>query len=144
MTVKQFSDAFHEWKCVNTTMPYPKRDRFTDSTEKGLVLMIKAHCKMNGYESLVYDAKGSWSQSLGRYVYSKMDLGRPDVYVFIPAGNGLAKIIAVEIKIGRDKQREKQEKYMKETRSRGNAYIIVRSWDDYYRMVMSVALELSL
>ncbi len=142
MTLKEFSNVYFDWKSEQTSMPCPKRDRFTDSTEKGLVLCIKAHAKMNGWESLVYDAKGSWSKSLNRYVYSKMDLGRPDIYIFIPAGNGLAKVIAIDIKMEGDKQQPRQEEYMKETMARGNAYFMPENWAEYYEKVMQIVYDI--
>ena len=95
-----------------------------------------------GWESLRYDAKGIWNQSLKRYVYTNMEIGRADIYVFIPAGNGLCKVVAIDIKIGRDFQKPKQVEYQAFTESIGNAYILPKNWNDYYMMINEISMKL--
>jgi len=150
MTLKQFSDQYFEWKKAHTEMPYPKRDRFIDSTEKGLVLCIKAHCRQSGYGCSVYDSRGYQNKD-GKWMMSKLDKGRGDCFITIPVtcdeGLGgrtlyLSKMVWVEIKIGRDYQKDHQKKFEDECLERGEAYILPKTWNDYYMMMNEISMKL--
>jgi len=153
MTIKQFSNQYFEWKKSTSEFPYPKRDRFTDSTEKGLVLMIKAHCKMNGWQCTTYDARGHQNKD-GKWMMSKLDKGRGDCFVIIPvigitiAENGelgtreefMSRFVWIEIKIGRDYQKPHQKKFQEDCMRLGIGYIMPKTWHDYYTMIQGKVL----
>jgi len=59
-------------------------------------------------------------------------IGAGDIKAVIPP---LGRSMDIEVKIGRDRQRESQKAYQSEIEGMGGIYILVRSWEDFYIQV---------
>lgn len=102
------------------------RQTFRDDTTNALTKAIKAwfSCQ-NGYVARV-NTTGMYDGRLKRYRHSGATHGVADL-----VGTFKGKSVSVEVKFGRDKQSERQEKYQRQVEAAGGVYIIARSFDGF-------------
>jgi len=115
------------------------RKVFTDKTANGLTSAILAYCELSGafaqrsgsegryrQGATVVDAVGRTRVMKGSYLPG-LNVGQGDLQIVL-AG----RIYSVEIKIGKDRQSEKQKDFESRLTSSGGIYAIVHSWEEFY------------
>lgn len=153
MTLKDLSEA----KAKFDKKSYPSvpdyavpRTKFSDKTAGGLTTAIKTFCEIYGIFCQRTGSEGRYrpgkqvTDVLGRVKQMKgtwlpgTSVGQGDLTVVFKG-----VYIAVEVKIGKDRQSEVQKKFEDTlTRSGGN-YIIVKSWDDFYMKFRGVCKKIA-
>lgn len=143
MTIKEFQQAFHTWKTAGSALPdhaVPKTI-MSDKSEKDLKSTIQCFAKMHGFGFLTYDSKGR-KMANGKWAYSHMTKGAPDCILFIPADtkpHRFTIVVHVEIKMPGDRQREHQKVFQRDAESRGERYIMPRSWESFFNAFQTIA-----
>jgi hypothetical protein len=115
------------------------RKRFTDSTANGLTTAIIAFCELKDIFAMRTGSEGRYRQGstvvdvIGRTRVMKgsylpgHSVGQGDIQLTL---NG--KTISVEVKIGKDRQSDKQKEFQSKLQKAGGIYVIVKSWEDFY------------
>lgn len=117
------------------------RKTYSDKTANGLTTAIcdfvnatGGFAERNGSEGryrpgeVVTDVIGRQRQMQGTWLPGQKK-GAADIQIRY---NG--RMYDVEIKIGKDRQRPDQIKYMERVRATGGVYEIVKTWDEFYRL----------
>lgn len=66
-----------------------------------------------------------------KYLKSSMQVGTADISATIPDKNGVGLSVKIEIKIGSDKQSEKQKQYQESIEKAGGIYLIIRDLEQF-------------
>lgn len=146
MTLKDLSNLKYQYD-IKKSPSVPEyavpRYTFTDKTANGLTKAIKTFCDIKGIfcqrtgnegryrpGQSVVDAigrtrimKGTWLPGLNN--------GQADVTLLLDG-----RYVAVEIKIGKDRQSQDQKDFEKSIKSSGGHYWIVRTWQEFYEKFM--------
>jgi hypothetical protein len=122
--------------------------KYTDKTANGLTKCVIDWCILNGHfaertsnEGRVIDSRKTVTDTLGfnrtigtvKRIKSSGTIGTSDVKAVI---NG--KMIAIEIKIGKDRQSDAQKQYQAKIEKAGGIYWIVKSFDEFYNKYMEL------
>jgi len=134
--------ADHKRRYPNDQYPYIKKFKFTKAN--GLTAAIKEFLQLCGHQAerisvtgrmvderkIVYDCLGHAHQiGSTKYIKSSMQVGSADLSATLaPHGRALK----VEVKIGRDRQRDEQKTYQAQIEATGGIYLIVRDFDEFY------------
>lgn len=142
MTLRELQDKIYAQDIKrHAKMPVhavPKK-KFSDATANKFTTAILAYLKFKGVKLAYrqstegrYRQGEQWVDAIGRMRVMK---GR-----FIPAAKkGLGdvtavikgKYVSIEVKIGKDIQRDDQKKFEADLTDAGGAYMIVRDWSDF-------------
>lgn len=144
MTLKQLSDWMYEYnrgKRPGVPLHALPRTTYSDKTANGLTKAIVdfvnatgGFAERNGNEGryregeTVTDVIGRTRTMRGMFIPGHKK-GAADVQIRY---NG--KLYDVEIKIGSDRQRPDQVKYMNKVRATGGVYEIVKNWEQFYNL----------
>ena len=146
-TKKEFTKAWNAYK--QEAWPGPAhtcpQDRLSDKDESSLKKMIRNYCKMQGFLFTSYDAKGFHNGK--HWIQSKNDKGRGDgmIQVAVKCGDlTLCHTIWLDIKIGRDYQKDHQKKFQESVEAIGGDYILPRNWEDFIRQMNPILERLPL
>lgn len=122
--------------------------KYNDKTANGLTKCVIDWCILNGHfaertsnEGRVIDSRKTVTDTLGfkrtigtvKRIKSSGTIGTSDVKCVI---NG--KMVACEIKIGKDRQSEAQKQYQAKIEKAGGIYWIVKSFDEFYNKYMEL------
>jgi len=113
-------------------MPYPVHTTFRDDTANGLTACIVAYLTLNGHFAARVNTTGTYSAKLGRYIHSGSRKGMADITAVI---NG--KHVSIEVKHGRDRLREEQNRVKQEIERAGGVYIVATTFDDFIKQFNS-------
>jgi hypothetical protein len=103
--------------------------KFTDKTANGLTRCIITFIRLNGWQAERINTMGRQIKAKsGRMVYIKTtgSKGSADISAVI---NGLA--VKIEVKIGRDRQSDKQQQYQQAVESAGGVYYIAHNYQAF-------------
>lgn len=147
LTLKQLAEELHKRKCAQyPNMPahaVPKTtfsDRTANGFAKAIIAYLQDYCGYMAYRQstegryrpgkVVVDVVGRQRTLKGRYIpAAKKGLG--DVTAVLKGG----KFVSIEIKIGRDRQREDQKTFEKQVTKVGGVYLLVRNWNEFLQGV---------
>jgi len=135
MTLKQLSELEHAYKCSKSTLPpsYVPVTKYTDKTANGLTNAIVDFIRLTGgYADKINNMgvmrNGKWTRSGTRKGIADIMAGKP-----IKVGDRtISATVAIEVKIGKDRQSEAQKKIEAEVVKSGGFYIIAKTWDGFY------------
>ncbi len=142
--------AWEEKKKNNPNMPdhclaVPK---FSDNTANALTKAIIKFITLSGYQAERISVTGRridkrkiYVDGIGRtkqignveWIPSSMKKGSADISSII---NGITW--KIEVKIGKDRQKDAQKEYEKDVKQAGGHYSIVRSFDDFYKQYCEI------
>lgn len=142
MTIKELNIALREW----TATQYPAvplhalpKSTHSDKTANDLAKAIKAFCEMQGVMcqrtgnegryrpgAVVVDVIGRGRQMKGTWLPG-LNNGQGDLHIVL---KGMSHWL--EIKIGKDRQSDKQKDFEAMVKRSGGTYDIVKSWDEFY------------
>lgn len=105
---------------------YIARRKMRDDTSGGLTACIVAYAKLNGSFASRLNNTGIFRN--GRYTRSTARRGLPDVLITAPDGRS----IFVEVKVGRDRMSEHQERVQQEQQQAGGIYLTIRTFAQFY------------
>lgn len=143
MTLKQLEQLQHAHDCSKTQMrpDYVPVTKFSDKTANGLEKCIVAYINLNGGiaerrantgryidDSKVITDVSGFSRRLGtgKYIPGTGRNGTADC-----SGIYKGKPIAIEVKIGKDRQSEAQKKYQQDFEKVGGIYIIAKTFTQF-------------
>jgi len=144
MTLKDLTEQKWKYDCSQTYMPpdYVVRTKFSDKTANGLEKAIVALIKLNGGmaervkntgryidgSKIVTNIMGHTKRiGTGKYIPGTGTNGTADIHATI---NG--RTVAIEVKIGSDKQSDAQKEYQAMIEGAGGLYMIAKSFDNFY------------
>lgn len=148
MTLKELAQQYIKWKYADTSVPdyaLPKKT-YSDKTANGLTKAIIDYIRMNGgYADRI--------NNTGVYVKGKTtDLGHEVLmergkYIRSGSRKGIAdimatkkgRLVAIEVKIGKDRQSEHQKLIECEINQAGGVYMIARTWTQFYEQWKQIA-----
>jgi hypothetical protein len=122
--------------------------KYTDKTANGLTKCVIDWCILNGHfaertsnEGRVIDGRKTYTDAVGfkrtigtvKRINSSGTIGTSDVKAVI---NG--RMVAIEIKIGKDRQSEAQKQYQAKIEKAGGIYWIVKSFDEFYSKYLTI------
>lgn len=119
------------------------RGVFTDKTANGLTKAIQTFCALKGIfcqrtgNEGRYRPGASYVDAIGRTRIMKgtwlpgQNNGQADLTLVV---NG--RYVAVEVKIGKDRQSQDQKDFEKSIKASGGQYWIVRTWQEFYEKFM--------
>lgn len=147
MTLKQLADELHAAKIKeHPNMPayaVPRKvlsDKTANKFTTAIVTYLQDYLGYMAYRQSTegryrpgqnfVDVVGRTRVMKGTYIpAAKKGLG--DVTAVLKGG----KYVSIEVKIGRDKQREDQAKFEQQLTKSGGGYIIVRDWPDFIQKI---------
>lgn len=150
MTLKDLTILQWQKDCSKTKMPadYVPKTKFSDKTANGLEKAICAYINLNGGmaerrknsgrviddRKVVEDFMGN-KRVLGstRYIPGTGRNGTSDV-----SGIWKNKPIAIEVKIGKDRQSQAQKDYQHDFEKAGGIYIIAKDWNSFINEISKV------
>lgn len=112
---------------------------YSDKTANALQTAIVDFCNFSGHLALRTGNEGRFRP--GEIVTDVIGRQRQMKGTWLPGqNNGIAdisltmrgRIYYIEVKIGKDRQREAQIEFMNKVRNAGGVYEIVKSWSDFY------------
>jgi len=135
MTLKDLQELKHADKCARTTLPqlYVPMTKYSDTTANGLTTAIVDFIRLTGgYADRINNTgimrNGKWTRSGTRKGIADIMAGKP-----IQVGDRTVSVtVAIEVKIGKDRQSDDQKKIEAEVVKSGGFYIIARNWDGFY------------
>lgn len=149
MTLKDLTQALlQKQKALHPTMPEHAlvKKSFSDKTANGLTKAILAYYDLKGIQAHRQRSEGRYipeksvTNAIGRNVVIQkgkfIPLGRSggvgagDIVVTLPP---LGRSLHIEIKIGKDRQRDSQKEFQKRHEASGGIYWIVKTWDDFIK-----------
>jgi hypothetical protein len=143
VTLKELNIALREW----TATQYPAvplhalpKPTHSDKTANDLAKAIKAYCDMMGVMcqrtgnegryrpgETVVDVVGRTRMMKGTWLPGQNN-GQGDLHIVL---KGMSHWL--EIKIGKDRQSDKQKDFEAMVKRSGGTYDIVKSWDDFFK-----------
>lgn len=123
------------------------RTAFTDKTANGLTKAIQAYCDIKGIMCIRSGNEGryrpgaSYVDVIGRAHVMKgkwlpgLNNGQADLTIVV---NG--KYIAIEVKIGKDRQSEDQKAFESKVEGSGGRYVIVKSWTEFISYTLTIPI----
>lgn len=147
-SVVEFESIFHKWEYSGSTLPEYARSvtKFDDKTANGLTKIIVAHGRVNGW---CLNRINTTGMVRGKTQQVKDVLGFTRTIgstTWTPSGstNGVADItgsiggryVEIEVKVGRDRQRDDQKKHQQQVEQSGGIYFIVHSFDEYLEQLI--------
>lgn len=145
MTLKDLSTLkFQEDRKSRPNIPeyaIPKAT-YSDKTASGLTKSIKAYCDLKGIFCQRSGSEGRYRP--GTSVVDVIGRTRLMKGTWLPGHQkGIAdltmvvngKYIGVEVKIGNDRQSDVQKEFETDLIKAGGCYVIVKSWDDFYKFI---------
>ena len=135
MTLKDLSAMNHIAKCARTTLPlsYVPMTKYSDKSANGLTTAIVDFIRLTGgYADRINNTgiirNGKWTRSGTRKGIADIMASKP-----IEVGGRLIGVqVAIEVKIGKDRQSDDQKKIEAEVIKSGGFYIIAKTWDQFY------------
>ncbi len=151
MTLKELAElAMEEKKLEYPNLPahaIPKI-KFSDKTANELTKSILTFFKLKKIKAWRQASEGRFIQEKseynvlghkvvtqkGKYIPRGKDGGKGagDIQAVIPP---YGRTMHIEVKIGKDRQRESQKVFQAELEGMGGIYILVKTWDDFYSQV---------
>lgn len=147
-SIKEFERAEYARLLANCgTFPRSAvvKPSYSDNTANGLTRLILAYCRAKGWHAerinttgrpidrrrTVTDITGA-RRTIGsiQYIPTAGTRGSADIHILAA---GLA--LFVEVKAGRDRQREAQREYQRQVEQAGGVYIITHNFDDFCEQV---------
>ncbi|MDR2919099.1 MAG: hypothetical protein LBV72_07035 [Tannerella sp.] len=127
-SVKQLEQDYFSWKYKDSVIPDNCRfiTKFRDDASNGLTKCLQAWSKINGAHFQRMNTTGIFDYKIGKYRHSGSTKGVTDTLIIY---NGI--VFNIEIKIGKDKQSEKQLAMQKSIESAGGIYIIIKNYNDF-------------
>lgn len=104
------------------------------SPANALTSAVVQYCKLLGCATARINTTGIYDERSGSWRFSGSTLGVEDVDVTVPikiAGVSVGLKVAVEVKIGRDKQSDDQKKRQAEMQRVGAHYIIAKTFEEF-------------
>ena len=135
MTLRDLEQLKHRSKCSKTTLPesYVPMTKYSDKTANQLTTAIVDFIRLTGgYADRINNTgimrNGKWTRSGTRKGIADIMAGKP-----IQVGDRtISATVAIEVKIGKDRQSEDQKKIQAEVEKSGGFYIIARNWYQFY------------
>ncbi len=135
MTLRDLEQLKHRSKCSKTTLPesYVPMTKYSDKTANGLTTAIVDFIRLTGgYADRINNTgimrNGKWTRSGTRKGIADIMAGKP-----IQVGDRtISATVAIEVKIGKDRQSDDQKKVQQELENSGGFYIIARNWYQFY------------
>ncbi len=144
MTLKDLTELKWKYDCTQTRMPpdYVVRTKYSDKTANGLEKAIVAFIKLNGgmaervkntgryidESKVVTDVMGYTKRiGSGKYITGTGTNGSADIHSTIRG-----RTVAIEVKIGADKQSDAQKEYQTMIERAGGIYMIAKTFDNFY------------
>ena len=135
MTLKDLSTLNHVAKCARTTLPksYVPMTKYSDKSANGLTTAIVDYIRLTGgYADRINNTgimrNGKWTRSGTRKGIADIMASKP-----IEVGGRLIGVqVAIEVKIGKDRQSDAQKKIQAEVIKSGGFYIIAKTWEQFY------------
>jgi hypothetical protein len=103
------------------------RRAFSDATANGLTQAILQWLKLNGCYATRVSSAGRYLEAEGKWIPGTVRKGTADIHAVI---NG--KHASIEVKIGRDKMSEAQERTRREVEASGGLYFIAQDFDRFH------------
>jgi hypothetical protein len=97
-----------------------------DDTANGLTKCITTYMKLKGHYVTRIASQGTYSVKLGRYIPGTARRGIADIEMLV---NGV--FIAVEVKVGKDRQSEDQKSVESDINKSGGHYFIARDFTGF-------------
>ena len=130
-SIKELENRYFEYeRSKKPNFPYPVMTKFRDDTANGLTRIIKAWFTVNGGYVSRINTTGIYDVKLRRYRFSGSTNGVADLI-----GTYKSRSISVEVKIGKDRQSEKQKDYQSQVERAGGIYIIARSFEGFLKQI---------
>jgi len=146
--LKELWMANHKQRYPNVPDYARSTPKYTDKTANGLTKCIIDWCLFSGFfaertgnEGRTIDTRKSYINSVGqtktigsvKRIPSSGTKGTSDIKAVI---NG--RMVAIEVKIGKDRQSEAQKNYQMKIETSGGLYWIVKSLEDFENMICSI------
>jgi len=143
MNLVDLSNLHYADQCVkHPSVPdYARtRKKYSDKTANGLTTAIVDFCNLSGHFAQRTGNEGRYRP--GQVVTDVIGRQRQMKGTWLPGhNNGAAdvsltmagRIYFIEVKIGKDRQREDQVTFMNKVRNAGGVYEIVKTWEEFYR-----------
>lgn len=135
-SIKQLEIDYKEWhysKSKYIDVSDGVDFKFSDKNTNELTKSIMGWFKCNGGYATRRNTQGTYSVSLGRYIYSGATKGAEDVDGTLNSIN-----VKIEIKYGKDRQRPAQIEYQKMIEGAGGKYIIVKNYDGFLKQIRAI------
>jgi hypothetical protein len=107
------------------------KQKYTDKTANGLTRMVLDFVRFSGGYAERINVMGRVIKTKANreiYIPSSGSKGSADISAILPGG----KSARIEIKIGKDKQSDKQRQYADKVNAAGGIYVVIRSFQDFY------------
>ena len=104
-----------------------KTTKYDDSTANGLTAWICDYVKFIGGKASRVNSTGTYSAKLGKFIKSGSTKGASDIDIVFRG-----RAIKVEVKIGRDRQSDKQKEYEAGIIAAGGLYFTARDFPSFY------------
>ena len=121
---KEGNSNIHKYRAALKQAREKKLERESDKSTNGLTKAIRAHLKTLGMPSFRINVMGVYNKETGKYMKSNATLGMPDILTIY---NGV--FIGIEVKFGRDSQKDKQKERQEEIEAAGGYYIIAKEFE---------------
>ena len=149
-SIRDFEERYSEWEYRGRSIPEHCRvvTKFRDDTAPHLEKLIIAYGRMMGWclskisttgvyrdgSKVVTDCLGNRRViGSGKWTKGGATLGVADVTGVIGG-----RYVEIEVKIGRDRQREDQRAHQLQVEAAGGKYIIVKSFDDFLSKINGI------
>lgn len=106
-----------------------------DSKANGLTNAIVDYCNWTGSLANRINTMGVFDAKRGKYRHSTTRRGTADISITI---NG--KSVWVEVKVGRDKMSEHQNKFREDIERAGGIYFVAHSFPEFYQFYQTIVL----
>jgi len=110
-----------------------KRTRFSDRTANDLTRCILQWLTLHGHYAVRVTTTGRYLVHEKKWIPGTTRKGTADIHASI---NG--KHVSIEIKIGRDRMSQAQERTKNDVQRAGGVYIVARSFDDFLEQYHSL------
>ena len=138
MTLEQLTQLANMQKIAkHPTVPLhalPSVKKFSESSANELTRSIEAFIRMTGGYADRINNTGIYDPRTGRWRKGGTRKGIADIMASKPVtheGRTFAVNVAIEVKVGKDRMSEHQQKIREEVERAGGVYMIARNWDTF-------------
>lgn len=113
--------------------------KFSDKSANGLTKAIIQWITLNGGYAVRVSSAGRYLPGAKKFIPSTTKKGTADIHATLNIGGSAGRHASIEVKIGKDKMSEAQERTKQEVERAGGLYFIAKDFDSFLEWYKSLA-----
>jgi len=117
------------------------KTKFSDKSANGLTKAIIQWLTLNSCYAVRVSSAGRYLPGAKKFIPSTTKKGTADIHATLNIGGSAGRHASIEVKIGKDKMSEAQERTKQEVERAGGLYFIAKDFDSFLEWYKSLAID---